>query len=114
MQPADGSHHTAVVVTRNGNGDGACCAQVAWQRWSKTSDRPADIPSSPDQVYRAEGWLSWGDWLGYAPGQPPRQTIFLPFEEAREYARALGFTSTKQWERWNRCDAAAAAAAVIC
>ena len=26
--------------------------------------RPADIPVRPDEVYRDDGWLGWGDWLG--------------------------------------------------
>ncbi len=34
-----------------------------WRVFSASSDRPADIPSSPDQVYKDQGWASWGDWL---------------------------------------------------
>jgi hypothetical protein len=36
-----------------------------WQAWSKTADRPSNIPSTPDQTYRDDGWISWPDWLGY-------------------------------------------------
>ena len=36
-----------------------------WYEWSKSGQRPANIPSSPDQVYRDAGWVSWPDWLGY-------------------------------------------------
>jgi hypothetical protein len=34
----------------------------AWNVWSKSGDRPADIPTHPYTAY--EEWQSWGDWLG--------------------------------------------------
>ena len=37
-----------------------------WEEWKKSGDRPLDIPSAPDQVYRGKGWVSWPDWLGYS------------------------------------------------
>lgn len=35
-----------------------------WRAWAKTN-RPDDIPYSPDARYRDEGWIGWGDFLGY-------------------------------------------------
>ena len=26
--------------------------------------RPDDIPTNPDQVYKDHGWIGYGDWLG--------------------------------------------------
>ena len=37
---------------------------IEWCQWSKTSARPADIPSNPQRAYRDCGWKNWGDWLG--------------------------------------------------
>lgn len=34
-----------------------------WQEWSKSSNRPQNIPSAPNQVYKSEGWVDWSDWL---------------------------------------------------
>ena len=31
---------------------------------------PLDMPSHPQDVYAGAGWISWGDWLGTAPGKP--------------------------------------------
>jgi hypothetical protein len=36
-----------------------------WKEWSKSGQRPSDIPGNPNKVYRDDGWISWPDWLGY-------------------------------------------------
>ena len=37
----------------------------AWKAWSKVpGNRPADVPSRPDQAYKDVGWTNWGDFLG--------------------------------------------------
>ena len=35
-----------------------------WRTYSKSGDRPLDIPSAPDSKYKGE-WQGWKDWLGY-------------------------------------------------
>lgn len=35
-----------------------------WRAWAKTN-RPDDIPYSPDSRYEGEGWIGWPDFLGY-------------------------------------------------
>ncbi len=35
-----------------------------WDSWSKSKSRPKDIPTSPGDVYRLDGWQGMGDWLG--------------------------------------------------
>jgi hypothetical protein len=37
--------------------------QLEWQQWSKSGQRPDDIPSAPNEVYEGQ-WRGWGDWLG--------------------------------------------------
>ena len=36
-----------------------------WRAWSKSGQRPSNIPSHPDDTYRDDGWISMPDWLGY-------------------------------------------------
>ncbi|WP_337175142.1 helicase-related protein [Paludisphaera sp.] len=36
----------------------------AWYEWA-AGHRPDDIPYSPDCRYADEGWIGWGDFLGY-------------------------------------------------
>lgn len=35
-----------------------------WCEFSKSDKRPADIPSNPAKVYKNDGWINLGDWLG--------------------------------------------------
>jgi len=51
-----------------------------WEEWLRSGKKPDDIPSSPQVVYKDKGWVSWGDWLGYA-GYWTR-TALLAFLEA--------------------------------
>ena len=67
-----------------------------WYEWSKSGERPQDIPSAPRKVYE-EGWLSWPDFLGY------ESVVWRSFEDARDYARSLGLKSIKdEWREWSK------------
>jgi hypothetical protein len=64
----------------------------------KTHKRPLGMPSNPDKAYKGDGWISWPDFLG-----TDTRTNFdwIPYEEAREFARSLGLRSAKEWwEYW--------------
>ena len=59
-------------------------------QWDANKENlPENIPRTPQKVYKNKGWADWHNWLGH------RQ--FLPFKEARNYARSLGFSGTKEW-----------------
>ncbi len=70
-----------------------------WCRRSK--DFPVDIPRYPDSAYRLKGWISWGDWLGTGAVAATRRN-FLPFKEARTFARALGLKNIFEWRSYAR------------
>jgi predicted helicase len=57
------------------------------------------IPSSPDKLYREDGWISWGDWLG-TNIISNRDKEFLSFFDARELARGFNFKNAKQWQNF--------------
>ena len=40
-------------------------SQKEWKEWSKSGERPNNIPGSPERAYRDAGWTSIPDWLGY-------------------------------------------------
>jgi hypothetical protein len=67
-----------------------------WKEWSKSGQRPSDIPSSPDSVYRNDGWISWPDWLGNE-GRVFAKDM-LPFTEGRAFVRGLGLKGWKEWQ----------------
>ena len=58
---------------------------------------PYDLPTNPNKAYEGQGWLGWWDWLG-----TPRPPSYRPFEEAREFARALGLRDRREWHRYRR------------
>jgi hypothetical protein len=64
-----------------------------WRQWCKSVDKPDDIPTSPDTVYKNE-WQGWADWLGNGGH---RRNSSLPFLQAREYVIKLNLKSQKEW-----------------
>lgn len=48
--------------------------------------RPMDIPTNPEKVYRDDGFVSLGDWLGTGRSRGHWRS----FEEARKFVRSLG------------------------
>jgi hypothetical protein len=40
-------------------------SQKEWKEWSKSGQRPSNIPGNPNKVYHDDGWISMPDWLGY-------------------------------------------------
>jgi len=59
--------------------------------------KPADIPASPVSVYKSEGWVGWGDWLGTGTLAPSMRT-YRSFTEAREWVRGLGLRGVAEWK----------------
>jgi hypothetical protein len=72
-----------------------------WQAWSKSGQRPSDIPSNPDVTYRDDGWVSWPDWLGNG-GKAGNKVAPLPFAAGRAYVRKQKLRSKKEWEAWSK------------
>ena len=35
-----------------------------WRVWTKSGNKPKDIPADPRNTYKDTGWKGWGDWLG--------------------------------------------------
>jgi superfamily II DNA or RNA helicase len=68
-------------------------SQSEWLAYCRSGNRPDNIPSNPHRAY-ADEFAGWGDWLGYEP------RTFLPFTEARAFARALGLKSNTEWHAY--------------
>lgn len=70
-----------------------------WKAWCKSKSRPDDIPTNPNKIYKTEGWVSMGDWLG--TGRVASQKmVYLPFEEARAFVHGFGLRSKNDWADW--------------
>ena len=66
-----------------------------WEKLCRSKNRPKNIPACPYLTYKEYGWTSFPDFFGYKTGQR-----FLPFEQAREFVRSLGFTTTAEWKQY--------------
>jgi len=65
--------------------------------------KPADIPTTPNMVYKDEGWLDLGDWLGTGKiSNKKMRENYLPFAKARKVARSLNIKNRKQWQELYR------------
>jgi superfamily II DNA or RNA helicase len=74
-------------------------SSTEWFNWTKSGERPDNIPANPYKVYKDKGWISYGDWLG-TWNVSTQNMKFLYFEEVREFARSLNLKSSTEWFEW--------------
>ena len=72
-------------------------SRAAWKRLGK--QRPADIPSNPNVVFKDQGWAGWGDWLGTGHAANGKKQ-WRSFAAARAFARCLHLPGMRAWHRW--------------
>lgn len=69
-----------------------------WKDYIKTGQKPLDIPSNPDNMYRDKGWKNWKDWLGVENNQR-----YLKYDDAKLYIQTLDvkIKNSADWRRMN-------------
>ncbi len=72
-----------------------------WDTWIDSESYNPRVPKSPWSVY-SEQYISIQDWLGSSHKRYSRG--FKSFEDARNFARSLGFTKKEQWAEWAGSD----------
>ena len=77
--------------------------QKAYLAWSRTANRPFDIPTAPARFYK-DHWVSWGDWLG-TNSIAPQNRNFAIFQDARQYVRNLKFKGKEDFISWSKTPA---------
>jgi hypothetical protein len=70
-------------------------------RISGLPSKPADIPSSPELVYK-DDWTGFSDFLGSARRRRSTDWVWRPFVEARSFARSLGLRGAVEWRAYAR------------
>lgn len=68
-----------------------------YHEYLKLRSAPKDIPKFPNQAYKNNGWISWGDWLGTGRVADNLKE-YRSFEEAKIFARDLKLLTRKSWE----------------
>ena len=73
--------------------------QVEWKEYCKSSNKPEDIPTAPNQTYKNKGWVSFGDWLGTG-NVANFNKQFRDFKSAREFVRGLKLKGHAEWQEY--------------
>jgi superfamily II DNA or RNA helicase len=72
-----------------------------WRKYLKTGQRPINIPSKPENIYKEKGWSGFGDWLG--TGNVKYSEInYRSFEEAKAFVHELKLKNFKEWKVYRR------------
>ena len=70
-----------------------------WRVYCTSGNRPDYITSVPERVYKNNGWVGLGDWLG--TGTPSRRNRkYRSFEDAKKFAHKLKLKSESQWNEY--------------
>jgi Phage-integrase repeat unit len=73
-------------------------SQLEWRQYLKSGNKPDDIPTHPDRVYKNH-WEGWGDWLG--TGRIANQDLkYRTFDEARTFVHHLKLKSRNECEEF--------------
>ena len=75
-------------------------SEKEWRAWSKSGQRPSNIPSCPYKTYRDDGWISYPDWLGYT--RVTQRKDMLSFVAARMIVRKLKLKGEREWRAWSK------------
>jgi len=73
----------------------------AWNEYRKSKDKPDNITSTPNTVYKNDGWVSIPDWLG---NENLSNTVreWLTYEECQKFAQKNNITSQREWEKFGK------------
>jgi len=70
---------------------------IAWDEYCKSGNKPEDIPSDPENIYKNNGWKTMKDWLGITVSKenlPPFEEAVI---EARKLAKIHNLTGIETW-----------------
>lgn len=72
--------------------------EIEWRDYCKSGEKPNDIPFAPNSVYKNDGWINWGHWLGskFQKGK------WRPFQESKEFIKSLNLKRQTEWIEYCR------------
>ena len=65
-----------------------------FQTWK---NRPTNIPFAPQKIYKNNGWISWGDFLGHGKVSALKAK-FVTFEECKQWFKENKILSSERWK----------------
>ena len=70
---------------------------VQWRNYCSSGGKPKNIPSTPYEIYKEDGWKDWGDWLGTGRKS---DFHFLDYSSAKKYVLTLNISSPNKWKEY--------------
>ena len=70
-----------------------------WQAYLRSGKKPSFIHGSPEKHYKKKGWVNLGKWLG-TNRLAARDIQFRKWNQARKFARSLGFGTIEEWQKF--------------
>ena len=67
-----------------------------WKNYVKSDQRNDLIPANPGRVYKSNGWISYGDFLGNGK-IATQQRVFLNYSEAKQFVSGLNLKTHIEW-----------------
>jgi hypothetical protein len=69
---------------------------LEWIKYVKDKKLPKDIPSNPNLVYKNDGWIGYGDWLGTGVISSTNKR-FVSFSEAKNFVKKQKIKGQNDW-----------------
>lgn len=71
-----------------------------WEQASLKGIIPSNVPKRPNRVYKNNGWINWGDWLGTGKIADGHQK-FLSYNDAKKYLKKYNIgEGYKGWKKF--------------
>lgn len=71
-----------------------------WRLYCKSGQKPKDIPSNPNHIYKNSGWKGWSDFTG-SKTTFSRNTVknssIKSFEEAKKIVQSMNIKNSLEW-----------------
>ena len=67
-----------------------------WKQYCKSRKKPDNIPISAESVYKSDGWISMGDWLGTGRVSHSLRE-YLSYKDAQKIVATFNLKREKDW-----------------
>jgi superfamily II DNA or RNA helicase len=74
-------------------------SKTEWYDYCKSGDKPNNIPSNVNSVYKNKGWVDWGDFLGTGTIAPQKKE-WVTYQEAKEFVSKLNLKNKEEWKEY--------------
>jgi len=71
-------------------------SQTEWFQYSKSENKPDNIPADPYSAYKKKGWISWSEFLNKGL-KDSKNRKYMSYQEAREFISKLNLKSQTEW-----------------